>query len=148
MHAVSGFCSFETVEFEDTVYVWQETIGGSNASFRCQNKEVVVTRLCEVGGQWQGFDKRSCANNSFCRRDVVQRPSSTYIWPQSPSGSNVSIMCPTNPDFLVTRECDQDGLWQSFDETACGVVIQLLSGLNNSFTNVRACLFTSLVLNC
>lgn len=73
----------------------------------------------------------------FCTQEVVQRSDFSYIWPQTSVGINVSIGCPNNPEFSVTRECNSEGMWQPFDETVCGVVIQLLSGLNSSFTNVR-----------
>lgn len=136
IYIVTGFCSQETITSEDTVYLWQETIGGTNTTFQCPNNQVTVTRLCEAGGQWQSFDETACSNTSFCRRDIVQRPGSLYIWPETLSNSNASIRCPTNPEFSVSRECSPDGEWQPFDETACGIVIQLLSGLNNSFTNV------------
>ena len=99
--------------------------------------DVVVTRLCEVGGQWKEFDKTLCANTSFCRSEIVQTEGSTYFWPETPSDNSASIACPNNPEFSITRQCNIGGVWQSFDEEVCGVVIQLLSRLNNSFTNVR-----------
>lgn len=97
---------------------------------------MVVMRLCEVGGQWKEFDETLCTNASFCRTEIVQTEGSTYLWPETPSGSSTSIACPSNPEFSVTRQCSIGGVWQPFDEEVCGVVIQLLSRLNNSFTNV------------
>lgn len=137
--AATGFCSHETVTIEDTRFEWQETVGGENASFQCPNRlDMVVTRWCEVGGQWEDFDETLCANASFCRREVINIEGSTYLWPETPSESTASIACPSNSEFSVTRLCSTGGVWQPFDEEVCGVVIQLLSRLNNSFTNVRA----------
>ena len=98
----------------------------------------MVTRWCEVGGQWQDFDQEGCASTSFCRREVIQTLSTTYTWPETPSGSVASFTCPNNPEFSVSRECNAGGVWQPFNEEACGVVSQQLSRLNNSFINVRS----------
>ena len=123
-----------------TTFDWPETVGGVNASFECPNNGAVITRFCEIGGEWMEFDPRGCI--SFCRREVIQTQGTTYIWPETPSDTNASFICPNNPSFSVARVCNSKGVWQSFNEDACGVVGQLLSGLNNSFTNVSLeCLF-------
>ena len=74
---------------------------------------------------------------------------SGIVWPETPSGTNVILTCPNNPRVSVTRVCNSKGVWQSFNEEACGVVGQLLSGLNNSFTNVRRLvMFNEVNLEC
>ena len=73
----------------------------------------------------------------MCRQEVIETSGTTYIWPETPSNTIVSFTCPNNHGFSVARNCSAVGVWQSFNEDACGVVGQLLNGLNNSFTNVR-----------
>lgn len=96
----------------------------------------MVTRYCETGGQWEDFDPSGSLCTSFCRREIIQ--TAEIIWPETPSGTTIILTCPNNPRVSVTRVCNSKGVWQplNFDEEACGIVGQLLSGLNNSFTNV------------
>lgn len=56
----TGFCSREIVSATGTTFDWSETKGGTNASYLCPNN-ATVTRRCEVGGQWQDFDRIGCA---------------------------------------------------------------------------------------
>lgn len=72
----------------------------------------------------------------MCRNEVIQASGTTYIWPATPSDSTASFTCPNNRGFSVFRNCSTLGIWLPFDEGACGVVNQLLTRLNNSFTNV------------
>ena len=71
-----------------------------------------------------------------CRKEEIEISGTTYIWPETPSDSIASFTCPNNRGFSVFRNCSTLGMWLPFDEDACGVVSQLLNGLNNSFTNV------------
>ena len=59
MHIATGFCSREVVIEDFTTFDWPETLGGTNASFLCQNNNS-VTRMCGVGGIWKEFDREGC----------------------------------------------------------------------------------------
>lgn len=58
----TGFCNREIVSAMGTTFDWPETMGGVNASYTCANN-ATVTRRCEVGGQWQDFDRAGCATS-------------------------------------------------------------------------------------
>ena len=133
----TNFCDREVFRTNATTFDWPETVGGANASFECPNNGAVMTRFCEIGGQWAEFNPITSGSQctSFCRREVIETLG--IIWPETPSGTNISLTCPNNPRISVTRVCSSKGVWQPFNEEVCGVVGQLLSGLNNSFTNVR-----------
>ena len=47
-----------------TTFDWPETMGGANASYTCPNN-ATVTRRCEVGGQWQDFDRAGCVTSQY-----------------------------------------------------------------------------------
>lgn len=140
----TSFCDREVVRTNATTFDWPETVGGANASFECPNNGAVVTRFCEIGGQWADFDPTGSMCTSFCRREEIQ--TAGIIWPETPSGTDVSLTCPNNPRVSVTRVCNSKGVWQLFNQEACGVVGQLLSGLNNSFTNVNLVQIGRLIL--
>ena len=64
----------------------------------------------------------------------------TYYWPETFVGEVAIFTCPLSSGFTATRNCSFGGVWQSFNEEACGVVNKQLNGLNSSFTNVRLCI--------
>lgn len=47
------------------------------------------------------------------------------------------FICPLSPAVSVIRTCGAGGVWEPFNEEACGVVNEQLNQLNNSFNNVR-----------
>ena len=67
IHIVTGFCSREVVIEDFTTFDWPETLGGTNASFLCQNNNS-VTRMCRVGGIWEKFNPEGCNTGKY---DIV-----------------------------------------------------------------------------
>ena len=61
----------------------------------------------------------------------------TFVWPETRGGDTAIFFCPLSPRFNATRMCGIGGVWLSFDETTCGVILGLLNTLNDSFSNVR-----------
>lgn len=78
------------------------------------------------------------AVTGFCDAEMtVSESGTTFVWPETRGGETANFTCTLSPDVYVTRMCDVGGVWLSFDETTCGVVLGLLNTLNDSFTNVR-----------
>ena len=84
-----------------------------------------------------------CLNNlyidtGFCDAEaIISTSGTTFEWRETSGGSSDTFVCPLNVNFNTTRMCDVGGVWLSFDETACGVVLGALNRLNDSFSNVR-----------
>ena len=80
------------------------------------------------------------ATSDFCEEEVIRSETgTTYTWPQTPEGGVTNFTCPlsrTEP-FVVSRRCGAGGVWQTFNESDCGVVNEQLNRLNNSFNNVN-----------
>ena len=78
------------------------------------------------------------AETGFCDAELtISDSGTTFVWPETSGGDIANFTCPLSPQAFATRTCDIGGVWQSFDETACGVVLGLLNVLNDSFSNVR-----------
>ena len=74
----------------------------------------------------------------FCDAEMTLSESgTTFVWPETRGGDTAIFFCPLNSGFNETRVCSVGGVWLSFDETSCGVVLGLLNTLNDSFSNVR-----------
>ena len=61
----------------------------------------------------------------------------TYMWPDTFEGDAAMFSCPLSPTVSVARTCGAGGVWEPFNEEACGVVNEQLNQLNSSFNNVR-----------
>ena len=81
---MTGFCDAEeTVSDSGTTFVWPETVGGDTALFICPlSPSFNVTRLCDIGGEWQPFDETACGvvlgilntlNDSFSNVRLLSR---------------------------------------------------------------------------
>lgn len=74
----------------------------------------------------------------FCDAEMILSESgTTFVWPETLGGDSALFICPLSPLFNETRACDIGGVWLTFDETACGVILGVLNTLNDSFSNVR-----------
>lgn len=65
----------------------------------------------------------------MCGNEEIFSKGITYDWPATPSGSTVTFTCPNNPTYSVSRECGIGGIWQDFDQDACGVLTEELNNL-------------------
>ncbi|MGJ8945961.1 hypothetical protein AB9K17_24020, partial [Salmonella enterica subsp. enterica serovar Kentucky] len=58
---------------------------------------------------------------------TVSESGITFVWPETRGGDTANFTCPlmigTGVIVHVARMCDIGGVWQSFDETSCGVVL-------------------------
>ena len=74
-----------------------------------------------------------------CEAEVIRSETgTTYEWPQTAMGDIATFRCPLvdNRMVIVSRGCGAGGVWDQFDEEACGVVNEQLNRLNESFNNV------------
>ena len=86
-----------------------------------------------------------CLARRRCEAEVVESTSgTTYTWPGTFEGNAASFMCPLSPAVSVNRTCGVGGVWEPFNEEACGVVNEQLNQLNSSFNNVRLSQFNRL----
>ena len=60
----------------------------------------------------------------------------TFIWPETVGGGEATFVCPFSSATEVLRSCEVGGVWDYFDETACGIILGELNALNESFANV------------
>ena len=84
-----------------------------------------------------------CSVQAFCRTaceaEVIRsQTGTTYEWPRTIIGDIATFRCPLieNRMEIVSRRCGAFGVWEAFNEEACGVVNEQLNQLNNSFNNV------------
>ena len=78
------------------------------------------------------------AATGFCDAETNTTESgTTFVWPVTEGGESATFNCPLSPEVVVTRMCGDGGVWQSFNEGGCGVVLSQLNSLNDSFNNVR-----------
>ena len=70
--------------------------------------------------------------------EIRSETGTTYIWPSTPEGGVATFRCPLveNRMEIISRRCGVGGVWESFNEEACGVVNEQLNRLNSSFNNV------------
>ena len=74
----------------------------------------------------------------ICEAETISSESGTiYSWPETREGEVATFACPLNARVNVTRSCSVGGVWESFNEEACGVVNEQFNRLNNLFDNVR-----------
>ena len=72
-----------------------------------------------------------------CKAETISSESGTnYIWQKTRGGEVATFTCPLRPTVPVNRSCSSEGIWQLFDEEACGIVNEQLNRLNESFNNV------------
>ena len=72
-----------------------------------------------------------------CRAEIISSESGTnYVWQETRVGDVATFLCPLNTKVMVQRRCSEGGVWQTFNESDCGVVNQVLNRLNDSFNNV------------
>ena len=63
------------------------------------------------------------------------------MWPDTFEGDAAMFSCPLSPTVSVARTCGAGGVWEPFNEEACGVVNEQLNQLNSSFSDVSdACM--------
>ena len=73
----------------------------------------------------------------YCEAENTSATSGiTYSWPRTLAGESVALICPTESNVLVTRNCSMEGLWQTMADDECDSVSEQLDMLNPSFTNV------------
>ncbi len=74
----------------------------------------------------------------FCDEETnLSESGTTFIWPETQGEQTATFVCPLNRQFQVTRSCGIGGVWDQFDETACGTITGQLNNLINLFSNVR-----------
>lgn len=72
-----------------------------------------------------------------CRQETLSSETgTTYTWPETTVGEVATFRCPLNNRVSISRRCNEGGVWQMFNESACGVVNAQLNRLNNTFNNV------------
>lgn len=72
-----------------------------------------------------------------CEAEVIRSETgTTYEWPSTAEGGVANFSCPLMDTVIISRRCGVGGVWQAFNEEACGVVNEQLNRLNNSFNNV------------
>ena len=72
-----------------------------------------------------------------CKEETISSESGTvYRWPETAVGDVATFRCPLSESSIVRRQCSDGGVWQAFNESACGVVNEQLNRLNNTFNNV------------
>lgn len=67
--------------------------------------------------------------SGMCYSEEIFSKGVTYDWPATCSGSSVTFTCPNNPIYSASRECSVEGIWQDFDQDACGVLTEELKNL-------------------
>ena len=82
--------------------------------------------------------QEDCLNRRRCSAETIPSKSgTTYTWPETVEGNAATFNCPLSPTVSVARTCGAGGVWEPFNEEACGVVNEQLNQLNSSFSNVR-----------
>lgn len=71
-------------------------------------------------------------NPVTCSQDYT----SGIIWPETPSDTNFTYICPNNRNFSITRVCSSEATWQDFDQQGCGILAQQLENVTRASTNV------------
>ena len=76
-----------------------------------------------------------------CEAEVIRSETGiTYVWPSTAEGGIATFRCPPveNRVEVVNRSCGAGGVWDQFDETACGSSVSgQLNILIDLFSNVR-----------
>ena len=76
-----------------------------------------------------------------CEAEVIRSETGiTYVWPSTAEGGIATFRCPLveNRVEVVNRSCGAGGVWDQFDETACGSSVSgQLNILIDLFSNVR-----------
>ena len=76
-----------------------------------------------------------------CEAEVIRSETGiTYVWPSTAEGGIATFRCPLveNRVEVVNRSCGARGVWDQFDETACGSSVSgQLNILIDLFSNVR-----------
>ena len=74
---------------------------------------------------------------SYGAGDARESSGTDFVQPETRGGVNATFLCPPGrKNETVYRYCGAGGVWQSFDEGGCGVVLGDLNRLNDSFSNL------------
>ena len=76
----------------------------------------------------------------FCVAETVVVEGIEYFWPKTPAGTNAILVCRNNPTFSVTRNCNDFGTWQIFDQAGCGVLTHQLGEILSFSVSCISCL--------
>ena len=79
----------------------------------------------------------------FCHAENITVSNITFIWLNTPAGTNATFRCPNTPSHSVTRRCMACMIWQDFDRQGCEVLdlSSLLEEIINSSVSVGQLLF-------